>query len=148
MDLLGGSPKITRAGAYNFLLAVGERVTAGTPYLVAFKAFQTVIDLAAKRFVASSPEQTNSDVESRVVEVSETALSHLNETRMAITPYINPLESFSRRYYDEVIAFEGVIMALERACRNGRVDTPVLAEMTGQIELASIDPRDTSLTSI
>ena len=53
-----------------------------------------------------------------------------------------------RRYIDEMVAANAMVMALYRLCGSGQVDTQVLAELSDQKELANIDPADTNLKEI
>lgn len=147
-DLESVAPKITWASAYNFLMSQGERCVSGTPFEIAFKTFRVISDIAYKKFVSSAPSKTTSDIESGVTAVSETALGHVNETLQAIIPNVNLLESLRRRYINEVVAGEAMLLALQRACRGGLVDTSVLAELSGPSELLDIDSQDTSIISI
>ena len=96
--------------------------------------------MARKRFVNNAIERTDKLLRGGANSVSESAEEHANQTMLAIRPNVNLLESLRRRYMDEVVAAQAMFLALEKACKEGHVDTHVLAELSGQSELQSIAP--------
>jgi len=140
--------KITWVAAFNFILSQGERLLSNSPVEIGIKLGNIVYDLAMKKFFSHSAGTTSEQIIISASEVSDSAAEHPDDVRGAVSLHVHPLESFRRRYLDEVVAAEVMLSPLKRACSQGKVDTQALAELSSEWELLKIQPENTIIEHV